>query len=245
MKKFLGLLIAVAAAVAAFGAGTGAAVVSTCPTGALNESFDHSTNLSGTPFTAATGTVTVTFAGGLPASSGPASATIVFDDTLGSTLTVNASGTFTTGKHAVFTITGGTITGTGACAGVAATGPIAGVISGQNGNATWSTSDQSTDTAITGRFAKPAPGAAPVVRGPDRYGYCLNGVFLNLLLGQPSYDPLYKGATPAFYVDGVGITCDPPSGVFSLAVDLVGPDGQPAPPGYSFPSVIYPHYVRK
>lgn len=65
--------------------------------------------------------------------------------------------------------------------------------------------------------------AAPVaVPGPpDRYGYCsvagntdaagsplAAGTFLNLEFGQPDTDSHYTGATPAFWVEGVGVTCD-------------------------------------
>jgi len=59
-----------------------------------------------------------------------------------------------------------------------------------------------------------------VQQAGDRYGYCaaagdtmpdgapiLPGTFLNLLLGQPLTDSHYTGATPAFYVKGVGIKC--------------------------------------
>lgn len=63
--------------------------------------------------------------------------------------------------------------------------------------------------------------SVPTSSGPDRYGYCsvegntapdgaplAPGTFLNLLLGQPESDSNYTGATPAFWVEGVGITCD-------------------------------------
>jgi len=36
------------------------------------------------------------------------------------------------------------------------------------------------------------------------------GTFLDLVTSQPLADPHYKGATPAIYVQGKGITCDPP-----------------------------------
>jgi hypothetical protein len=36
------------------------------------------------------------------------------------------------------------------------------------------------------------------------------GTFLDLQVGQPTVDPAYKGATPAIFVQGKGITCDPP-----------------------------------
>ncbi len=43
-----------------------------------------------------------------------------------------------------------------------------------------------------------------------REGYCLSGRFLNLAVGQPNLDPTYRGAVPAIFVHGLGITCDPP-----------------------------------
>lgn len=62
----------------------------------------------------------------------------------------------------------------------------------------------------------------PTSSGPDRYGYCTvtgnanpftglpygMNTFVNLLQDQPVTDDHYKGATPAFWVEGVGITCD-------------------------------------
>jgi hypothetical protein len=76
-----------------------------------------------------------------------------------------------------------------------------------------------------------APAAAPVSSGPDRYGYCsvqgnslpdgtplAPGTFLNLLLDQPSADEHYTGATPAYWMEGVGITCDlPPAQAASVS----------------------------
>jgi hypothetical protein len=35
------------------------------------------------------------------------------------------------------------------------------------------------------------------------------GTFLDLMGGQPLVDPHYIGATPAIYVEGEGLTCDP------------------------------------
>jgi hypothetical protein len=58
------------------------------------------------------------------------------------------------------------------------------------------------------------PEAPPAPRkGPNRGGYCLDGRFLDLLYGQAAYDAAYKGATPAYYVEGKGLTCDPPTGL--------------------------------
>jgi hypothetical protein len=62
-----------------------------------------------------------------------------------------------------------------------------------------------------------APVAAPE---PTRVAYCsvagntwpggapiAPGTFLNLLAGQPATDQHYTGAVPAWYVEGVGLTC--------------------------------------
>lgn len=68
-----------------------------------------------------------------------------------------------------------------------------------------------------------------------RAGYCLNGKFLNLALGQPLVDPAYKGAVVANYVVGVGITCrTPPPGyvAFMTAPDELGVPGR-----------LYPYWV--
>jgi hypothetical protein len=68
-----------------------------------------------------------------------------------------------------------------------------------------------------------------VPRPADRFGYCsvsgntqpdgspiAAGTFLNLVLGQPGFDPHYTGAYPSFYIEGVGITCSTPAGLASL-----------------------------
>jgi hypothetical protein len=68
-----------------------------------------------------------------------------------------------------------------------------------------------------------------VPRPADRFGYCsvagntqpdgsaiAAGTFLNLVLGQPGFDPHYTGAYPSFYIEGVGITCSAPAGLASL-----------------------------
>ena len=42
-----------------------------------------------------------------------------------------------------------------------------------------------------------------------RYGYCLGGVFADLVFQQPSTDPLWNSyIRPASFYEGVGITCD-------------------------------------
>lgn len=46
---------------------------------------------------------------------------------------------------------------------------------------------------------------------PDlRAGYCLDGAFLNLAFRQPEYDRSMRAAVPANFVEGIGLTCDPP-----------------------------------
>jgi hypothetical protein len=55
--------------------------------------------------------------------------------------------------------------------------------------------------------------AATSSAGEARAGYCLAGIFVDLVLGQPDADPARAGATPAIFVAGEGITCDaPPAG---------------------------------
>ncbi len=71
------------------------------------------------------------------------------------------------------------------------------------------------------------------------------GVFLNLELGQPDLDPHFKGAEPAFYIEGIGLTCDAPSQAFSLSdVGPVDDTGQPNPPGIKLPGNIYPYFTK-
>ncbi len=68
--------------------------------------------------------------------------------------------------------------------------------------------------------ACPAASAWPVPPEPRRIAYCsvagntmpdgtplVPGTFLNLLAGQPDTDAHYTGATTAFWVEGVGLTC--------------------------------------
>jgi hypothetical protein len=74
---------------------------------------------------------------------------------------------------------------------------------------------------VTNTFA-PGAGGAPthVPQGPDRFIYCsvagdtdqdgnplVPGTSLNLLFGQPLVDAHYTGATPGFWIPGVGVTC--------------------------------------
>jgi hypothetical protein len=55
------------------------------------------------------------------------------------------------------------------------------------------------------------------------------GKFLELELGQPAVDPSYTGATPAIFVQGTGITCDPPPAGYTkqgkAGASLNVPDG--------------------
>jgi hypothetical protein len=131
MLKILGLTTLVAALVAAFGVGTGSAAGGTCTAGSFDTAFDHNVILSGTsPF--ASGTVTVT---GVTSTSST-SATVVYDDGSGDTLTLDVTGSTTGSTHLLFTISGGTVSGTGACAG--ATGSVTGgSIKGENTNTQW------------------------------------------------------------------------------------------------------------
>jgi hypothetical protein len=76
------------------------------------------------------------------------------------------------------------------------------------------------------------PGPIYTSSGPDRYGFCSVagntypdgtpipvGTFLNLLQDQPATDDHYTGATPAFWMEGVGITCDVSPAQAALAAD--------------------------
>jgi hypothetical protein len=55
--------------------------------------------------------------------------------------------------------------------------------------------------------------AAPGNTNPFTGGAIAPGTFLNLFLDQPATDSHYAGATPAIFVQGIGITCDsPPAG---------------------------------
>jgi hypothetical protein len=103
------------------------------------------------------------------------------------------------------------------------------------------------------------PGApAPFHGEPARGGYCsapgdtdlsgnpiIPGTFLNLRLGQPRGDVHYLGATPAFYVQGIGLTCDPPSSAYTAAGEtLVDQTGKPAAPGTTDEGTIYPYFKK-
>ena len=71
-------------------------------------------------------------------------------------------------------------------------------------------------------WAEPARGAYCAVTGdsnPFTGAAIPAGTFLNLGLGQPAFDSHYKGAVPAFYVQGVGLTCDPPPAGLAAAGD--------------------------
>ena len=68
-----------------------------------------------------------------------------------------------------------------------------------------------------------------------RRGYCLNGRFLLLELGQPRSDPTYKGATFANFIAGKGLTCGPPPAGFVRRGFATA--AMQVPPG------IYPYYA--
>jgi hypothetical protein len=111
--------------------------------------------------------------------------------------------------------------------------------------------------AATAAGAQYQPTVAGTVAAGPRAGYCSVagdtypdgtpipvGTFLNLALGQPAVDPEYAGAQPAFYIQGIGVTCNPPSSSFSLSpVGPVDGLGQPNPPGVQLPGNIYPYYT--
>ena len=104
---------------------------------------------------------------------------------------------------------------------------------------------------IVGIDAVSAGAEGSEFQGPVRAIYCsvagntVNGApippgtALNLTLGQPKIDPHYKGATPAFFVEGIGATCDsPPAGyTFHGYVDGAGV-------AHGLENAIYPFYEQ-
>lgn len=62
----------------------------------------------------------------------------------------------------------------------------------------------------TGDFAFATYMIAAQATSGIRAGYCLNGVFENLLYDQPNTDPTWSKAVPAIFVQGTGLTCNPP-----------------------------------
>ena len=90
------------------------------------------------------------------------------------------------------------------------------LMSGTNGDS---------DGRLIGTLTVVLPATPPAyVPPPPRASYCSApgnsnpftanpippGTFLDLLSNQPDTDPNYKGATPAIFVEGKGLTCDPP-----------------------------------
>jgi hypothetical protein len=95
---------------------------------------------------------------------------------------------------------------------------------------TTSTAGPPTSTPVSVTYvcaAAPAAAAEParLPPPPARGAYCLNGKFLDLQLGQPALDPRYAGATPAFYYQGIGLTCDPLPAGYVLTDTLVNSSG--------------------
>jgi len=93
----------------------------------------------------------------------------------------------------------------------------------------------------------PGPAASPPPE-PARIAYCsvagntlpngtplVPGTFLNLLAGQPGADAHYTGATPAFWVEGVGLTCSltpAQAALASASTVKVGGGGTPLAPEF-------------
>lgn len=67
-----------------------------------------------------------------------------------------------------------------------------------------------------------------------RVGYCLDGVFLDLMEGQPVVDRRYRAATRAVYVEGTGLTCAAPGGF--VRAGFAGAE-------LGVPDWVYPLYV--
>jgi hypothetical protein len=100
--------------------------------------------------------------------------------------------------------------------------------------------------ATTGDLAFATYMAATTPLGGSRSGYCSAagntwadgsripvGTFLNLIDGQNSADASFAGATPAFYLEGLGISCDVPPG-YAATRETVGYDGLGDPGTYLY-----------
>ena len=120
--------------------------------------------------------------------------------------------------------------------------------------------DEDGDTAAVGACASAAP---PPKNTPPRQAYCsvagnsnpfsgtpiAPGTFLDLLAGQAKTDSHYTGAVPAWYVQGVGLTCSltPAQAALAAASTLrAGAAGDletpiPGVPDYA----IYPYVPAK
>ena len=59
------------------------------------------------------------------------------------------------------------------------------------------------------------------------------GTFLDLGVDQPATDPHFKGATPAYYYQGRGISCDVLPG-YTKTGEMVGYGGHGDPGGYTY-----------
>ncbi len=100
--------------------------------------------------------------------------------------------------------------------------------------------------ATTGDLAFATYMAATASSEGDRGGYCSVagdtwadgtpievGTFLNLVDGQNGTDESFAGATPAFYLEGLGISCDVPAG-YTATHETVGYDGHGDPGSYVY-----------
>lgn len=89
-------------------------------------------------------------------------------------------------------------------------------------------------------------GATVEISEPSRAGYCAvagntwpsgasiqPGTFLDLVAGQPDTDPHYKGAIPAYYYEGQGISCDVLPG-YTNTGEQVGYSGHGDPGVYAY-----------
>jgi hypothetical protein len=92
------------------------------------------------------------------------------------------------------------------------------------------------------RSARPEPGSRPVFDSPTVHPantevrYCVEGVLAPLDAITPRTDPAFRGAAPAFFVDGVGLTCRVPQGYRSAGY---AGEAQGVPEG------LYSYFVRE
>ena len=111
------------------------------------------------------------------------------------------------------------------------------VAAGPSGSAivVWYRSNGTNTIVQAVRFTVPESAAAPPPP-PPRAGYCLKGRFLDLERDQPEIDKPYLRATPALFVHGKGITCDPPPAGYHLSGT--------APESLHVPRDLYPYWVK-
>jgi hypothetical protein len=103
----------------------------------------------------------------------------------------------------------------------------------------WDGQDWFNDFAFVAQFTDASSGgrlgycSAPGDTNPTTGQAITPGTFLNLDTGQPTTDSHYMGAVVANYLQGLGITCDLPSG-YATTGQHVGYNGPGSPGSYAY-----------